>query len=299
MADFRVDVGFFRHVKTKKLKRMLGIEGVMLLQMLWAYAAENKHDGEHIYSIEDIELAVDWDGENGAFGISLEEIGFIDRVENGYVLHEWEDHNGFAATANTRSEKARVAANARWGNGKNKEKKGVSDICSADAGANVEHDAHSTGEHMQHDASSNAPSPSPSPSPSHENTLCDATGEDAGSGSAPMRGAASKRPGVKAFEKFWDAFGDKRGKDPAWRAWKRIRGLDDDLVETITFAAERYCEQRASILDRGGTPKMAQGWLSDRRWEDEVGTPVGAAANPMLQNAFSNVLGGGYEQASA
>lgn len=157
MADFRVDVGFFRHIKTKRLKRMLGLEGVVMLQMLWAYATENKHDGDTVYTQDDIDLAVDSEFEPGKFATILCDIGFLDSVDGGFVLHQWEDHNGFAATASARVEKARKAANARWEN-----KNGQSH-----QECEVEHQADANGcsEHMLNDACSNAPSPSPSPSP--------------------------------------------------------------------------------------------------------------------------------------
>lgn len=88
MADFRIDVGFFGHIKTKRLQRRLGLEGVFALQKLWAYAAQHKHDGEKIYSQEDIALAVDWEGQDSLADV-LAEVGYLDRVDAGYVLHNW------------------------------------------------------------------------------------------------------------------------------------------------------------------------------------------------------------------
>lgn len=68
-------------------------------------------------------------------------------------------------------------------------------------------------------------------------------------------------------------------------------------------AAELYAMQRPGILDRGGTPKMAEGWLTDRRWEDEQADPaavaVDVAVDPSLRKAFERVLGGNHEPAAA
>lgn len=95
------------------------------------------------------------------------------------------------------------------------------------------------------------------------------------------------------FNRFWEAFGDKRGKDPAWRAWKKIKGLDLVLAEAIIAGAKRYALQRPAIIERKGTPKMAEGWLSDRRWEDEsVITVAGGVTDPELEQVFSRVIGG-------
>ena len=75
------------------------------------------------------------------------------------------------------------------------------------------------------------------------------------------------------FARFWGTFADKRGKAPAMKAWSRIKGLTPDLVELIIAGAQRYAAGRAAIIERGGTPKMAEGWLNDRRWEDEAVVP--------------------------
>lgn len=99
---------------------------------------------------------------------------------------------------------------------------------------------------------------------------------------------------AEKFEEFWEAFGDKRGRAPAWNAWRKIKGLDRKMAEAIIAAARRYSSQRPVILARNGTPKMAQGWLNDKRWEDE-GEVVTASATPIskdLDAAFSRVLEG-------
>lgn len=75
---------------------------------------------------------------------------------------------------------------------------------------------------------------------------------------------------LKTFEEFWIAFNWKKGKAEAADAWLQIPGLTKDLVtETIIPAALLEADGRQAIIDRGSTPKWAQGWLSGRRWEDE------------------------------
>lgn len=37
----------------------------------------------------------------------------------------------------------------------------------------------------------------------------------------------------------------------------------------IVSAAEIEASQLQALLDKGASPKGAQGWLTDRRWEDE------------------------------
>lgn len=92
MADFRVDTVFLRHSKTKRLRRMLGLDGVFALMRLWAYATDCKYDSEHVYSADDIGLAVDWDKDKGSLVevLSAKGINFINTVEGGYVVNQWD-----------------------------------------------------------------------------------------------------------------------------------------------------------------------------------------------------------------
>lgn len=78
----------------------------------------------------------------------------------------------------------------------------------------------------------------------------------------------SKSMKAETFRRFWAAFADKRD-DPAWKAWCRIPRLDLVLAEAIISAAMVYAAARPALVERGGTAKMAEGWLNDRRWEDE------------------------------
>lgn len=75
---------------------------------------------------------------------------------------------------------------------------------------------------------------------------------------------------AESFQRCWEAFGDKRGKAEAVDAWAIIPELTDSLVEKIIAAAGRYSGERPHMLAQGRTPKMAQGWIAGRRWEDET-----------------------------
>ena len=69
------------------------------------------------------------------------------------------------------------------------------------------------------------------------------------------------------FDEFWDAFGYKRGKTDAQKAWvKAVRVASPDV---IIAAAARY---RAWLDGHPNPPhqKWAQGWLTGQRWEDEL-----------------------------
>lgn len=114
-TDVRIAVGLGGHPKTRKLIRRLGGDGAFRLVMLWAWTAANKPDGDLSgMSDEDIELAADWQGEPDAFVRALAEVGFLDGEPGGRHLHDWADHNPFAAGATMRSKAGKKAANARW-----------------------------------------------------------------------------------------------------------------------------------------------------------------------------------------
>lgn len=72
------------------------------------------------------------------------------------------------------------------------------------------------------------------------------------------------------FEEFWDVFAYKNGRAPALKAWMKISGYSDALFVQIIVGAKRDADARPDLIANGGTPKMAQGWITDRRWEDEV-----------------------------
>lgn len=69
------------------------------------------------------------------------------------------------------------------------------------------------------------------------------------------------------FSEFWDAFADKRSAKKAKEAWDKIPPNAD--FDQIIEAARAY---RQWINNHPNAPvtKMAQGWLNDRRWEDEL-----------------------------
>ena len=108
-TDFRVSVDFFTHHKTLKLQRRLGPEGVLCLLKLWAYASKSRSDGVLTgMDSEDIEIAAGWSGDEGEFVGGI--LGmFLEETDGTYALHDWQDHNPWAAAADERSEKGRFA----------------------------------------------------------------------------------------------------------------------------------------------------------------------------------------------
>ena len=69
------------------------------------------------------------------------------------------------------------------------------------------------------------------------------------------------------FQKFWDAYGLKRDRVAAERAWRKLTNSDRRAALAGIARYRDDCEAR-------GIQRMyAQGYLNHRRWEDESPTP--------------------------
>jgi len=162
-TDARIAVGLPQHPKTKKLVKRLGQAAAWNLVCLILWAASNRSDGDLTgMSVEDIELAADWIGEDGAFVRALVDVKFLDDDDDGFVLHDWHEHNPWAAGAEMRSAKARWNA-AKRHHGVAEADRLVPEYA-AIRSATSNASSKTLAEGQQQD--SNAPSPSPSPSPS-------------------------------------------------------------------------------------------------------------------------------------
>jgi hypothetical protein len=157
---------FFWSSQGKKLQKRLGPSGLLGLLRLWAYSAKVRSDGDlNGMDEESIELAAEWDGEDGAFCTALVDIGFLDAAENdGYLLHDWAENNPWAAEEKERQERARTNATAGWAKRKNRH---LHDSGNA-AVMPQQSDGNATAKHLHDsgnakDDSGNAPSPSPKP----------------------------------------------------------------------------------------------------------------------------------------
>lgn len=268
-TDIRLSVGFWSHPKTKKTARRLGLDGVRSLQILWLWAAQNRPDGNLSgMDWEDIELAADWQGEERAF-FELCLGMWIDETPDGYALHDWQEHNPWQAEADARSEKARKAAQSRWGNAEAKQTQ-----CSSNAQAMPEH------------SSSNAPLLS-SPNQKNKNINtppippADPGTGGGGGGDLPpehisgcLAPAYPDTPGLEPevmppetsypdieFQQVLDAY-PARARDhaAAWQAWKALK------------ASREY----------PGLPRLLDGistWEASGQWQKEAGRFI-----PLLSN---------------
>lgn len=148
--DIRLVIGYFDHPKTIKLKRILGLEAVESHIRLLMFAAQYKPSGIFAeMTADDIEIAGNWTGQPGALVEQLLAVRLLEKDGETFHLHDWKDHNGYAAHAQERKEQARKASEARW------HKRFPSE-------SSAHCNAHSNADSI---AECNPPSPSPSPVP--------------------------------------------------------------------------------------------------------------------------------------
>jgi len=67
------------------------------------------------------------------------------------------------------------------------------------------------------------------------------------------------------FDKFWQAFRYKHGRDGAAMRWAQLGELDQASYKNIIKAAEAEALRQ---LPQGQSRIMAQGWLNEKRWQD-------------------------------
>jgi len=98
---------------------------------------------------------------------------------------------------------------------------------------------------------------------------------------------------LETFEQFWDAFAYKTNKAEAADAWMDIPELTNRLFQSILEAARVAAKERPGLVKEGRTPKMAQGWITGKRWEDERGCSFADGPEDWEARAMAKVLAAG------
>ena len=103
--------------------------------------------------------------------------------------------------------------------------------------------------------------------------------EQSAPSTAEARAPKRANPGISKFkgrfDEFWDTFAYKHSKTRAMKAWMALAGSakpGDDLealADSIMRAAAIEARRRPTLLATGRTPIYPEGWLSQRRFEDE------------------------------
>lgn len=199
--DMRLSLDFVSHKKTKQLIRLVGYEGFYWLLKLFSIAGRLYPNGILQNCSEvDVEDIIEWNGEPGAFVHAAVDVGFLDVIDQGFKIHDWEVHQPWLKGAKDRSEQARKAVQTRW----DKEKNLKSDTHDTDS-IQTEYEQN-TSSNTNSNTDRNTPSPSPIPKTKKDNPLlskesCPPQKESAASG---MRRAPLKftKPTVSQVQEY-------------------------------------------------------------------------------------------------
>jgi hypothetical protein len=258
--DARFSTALASHPKTRKLHRRLGAEGCWSLVCLFLWVANNRWEGKLSgMSDEDIELAADWPGESGALVQTLREVGFLDGEPGNYSVHDWAEHNPWAANRGQRVQMARRAAAARWENGRNAES--MPTACDPNT------------DRMHGDENRNAHHPT-QPNQSISSDSCDPD--------SPLPTATMPRMDLNAaFEGVWGYYLEKVGRNPKTysltplRRRKGLARLEECLKKTRgdvnrAIALMKLCVDAlvASDWHMGRDPKTNGSRYCE--WEDHL-----------------------------
>jgi|LGOV01.1.fsa_nt_gb uncharacterized phage protein (TIGR02220 family) len=115
-TDIRVLLSFRGSRKRRKLSKRLGAGSTDYLLDLWIGTATSRPDGILIgWDEEDIALEANYPGDPQELVKALLETGWLDIDEYGvYSVHDWVEHNPYAAGADERSDAGSKGAVYRW-----------------------------------------------------------------------------------------------------------------------------------------------------------------------------------------
>lgn len=265
-TDARFSTALPSHPKTKKLVRQLGGQAGWSLVVLILWAAANRSDGDLSgMSDEDIELASDWDGDEGQFIAALRRIRFVDGAEGETRIHDWTEHQPWASGAEARSLKGKWNAIKKH-HGEAEADRQVPEYAairhaSAKPAACTQ-DASSTGVAAQQHAPSPAPIPAPSPTPTFE-------------------GSRKRSPPIPA----------PADVDPqVWADWLKLRKDKDASVTTTVVEGARKEAAKAGMSFEDflrewcvrGTQGLKAEWLEPHKRAGPAGrTPTAAEARAL------------------
>ena len=113
MPYLNLDLDFFDHPKTKRLVGLLGKGAEVLPIRLWCACGKYQAESGRLigYSTQAIEATCAWWGRKGEMVDAMLEVGFIEKTDDGFQVHDWPDHAGHLAAFKERAVKA---ARKRW-----------------------------------------------------------------------------------------------------------------------------------------------------------------------------------------
>ena len=230
-TDIRVELGFFTHRKTRRLIAKFTLDAAWGLEQLWAFAARYKPSG-FLTGMTNLDIASEMHMEGKVDADELvkfmlsEECRWLDMTPDGIYLHDWTDHQPWAAGAEDRSDMGRFSRLAHINRAAYDElkSKGINAISKSD------YEALTTTQRTVKASLSPTPTPTPTPAP------------------APRDIYATE------FEIFWNQVyphrdGIKTGRHETWAAFQSI---NESEIPSFMQAARNFAELKKS--DSFGIP---------------------------------------------
>lgn len=288
-TDIRLSTEFWDHPKTVKLERRLGLQGPKSLQVLWLWSAKNHSDGRlEGEDVEAIEIAAKWPGDEGKFVETLLDLRWLDVDGETYCLHDWREHNSWAAEADSRSDKSRLSRMAKthpdiYARLSKEGRQGIS---------RDEYESLTTVERQLNDRKRTlqAQGPSPSPAPmAEENNRVSPLPPTGGQGQLDLPPSPEDDPDTLAeaeisslndcafeFQDLANLYQQASGfvdVVPAYKAYQAMRHKFPLRQIELDLEQRKHCEQ----WQRGKVPKLSN-YLRDRVWISAI--PAARASPP-------------------
>ena len=93
----RIDVGLRDHRKVRRLARSLEIEQAHALGLVvnfWLFSLNNWGHGIVDQDPDEIAHACTWSGDSTVLVDALFDVGFLDNVNNLWIIHDWDNYGG-------------------------------------------------------------------------------------------------------------------------------------------------------------------------------------------------------------
>ncbi|MGE4469353.1 MAG: hypothetical protein AB7D47_04385 [Desulfovibrio sp.] len=127
VQDLRLPKGFHREARFLRIRRKYGSDGVVAVLLLWDWVAEQFPTSGRLENMEIEDIADVCCVDMRSAGLFVQDLlyneWFLAQAEDGtYYLPRWSEEQPYVANAEARAQKARKAAEARWGKGSKKGK---------------------------------------------------------------------------------------------------------------------------------------------------------------------------------
>ncbi len=244
----------------------------------WLWALDNIPDGElDGISPRMIARAAQWEGEPEDFMNALIEAGFIDKTDDGLIIHDWYDYAGKLVerriAERERSRQRRVASRKKKKDDQTATNGRPTDDQKKTVGTVPNRTVPNSTNNKEYICAPDQPNNQP-----EENEDGRAAGQDSGEEQPDEQRARNPFQSLKQekmFDTFWEIYPKKRSKGRAERAWVKIKP-DEQLFKAILDGLERAKTSVEWLKDDGQYIPYPSSWLNAKGWEDELEVNTGA-----------------------